>query len=582
MQQRLRSLQSVPSAPTGSIPESESLGWADVRRFLGRFGALISLAALLFAALGGMSALSRTPTYVATALVLIESRLPQALREQLGEATLVLDSPAIESQIAILKSRSIASGAIAKLGYTPTDNPFYTDTPGRLARLKAAFGFQTSATPTGDEQFAVDRMIEGFQRNLEVRRNGLSYVLEISFSSSNAAAAAQVVNTVADVYLGDQVNQKVDAVRQATEWRDEQIVKIRQLMNRASRAVQEFKARRDYRILPADVPLAGSDQRVPATASSDAEHREPTTLEELEVTAQAYRKVYENNLQVHADLAQRQFLQFTNARVITRAVVPAVAAYPRVGLITVIAGLAGIILAVSAALVHSAFDTTVNLKRDVEDMTGLSCLADIASAEPPRTSRLPALFRPDETAAVPRISYIDIVRMHATIEKTFPRVGRRTLVVTGVGNEQLAAVIARRLAEHYCSTGEKTLLIADDASSPQIGISASGEAVAVVKGDAASNAVDLMALAASPEDGSVQEHRDVVAARLDDYTAIIVLVAPQGGNSGLGSLMREASAHLIVAERRVASRAAIRAVASRLSANANKPPYVVLAGRTSE
>lgn len=582
MQQRLRSIQPVPPPATAPSPDVESLTWVDVHRFARRFGGAIVMAAVLFSAMGWLIAMSRTPTFVATTLVLIESRLPQALREQLGEATLVLDSPAIESQIAILKSRSIAAGAIAKLGYTPANNPFYSDAPGRLSRLKAVIGLSAPHPSTSDPQFAIDRLIEEFQGNLEVRRSGLSYVLEISFASTSAAEAAQIVNTVADVYLSDQLNQKVDAVRQATEWRDEQIVKIRQLMNRSARAVQEFKARRDYRILPTDTQAAIGDQKPPATPPSDAELREPTTLEELEVTAQAYRKVYENNLQVHADLAQRQFLQFTNARVITKASVPAVAAYPRIGLITAIAGLAGMILAMSAALIHSSFDTTVSLRRDVQTMTGLSCLADIASAEPPRASLLPALFRSDQQAAPPRLSYIDIVRMHATIEQTFPRVGRRTLVITGVGDEQIAAAIATRLAEHYRSTGEKTLLIADHASSQRIGISATDKPVFLVKADPLSNDVDLIALSAQPDGLEVQDQRKDLVPLLGDYDVIVVLVASEFEDYGLGALMREASAHLIVAERRVASRVAIRAVANRLSANANKPPYVVLAGRTSE
>lgn len=579
MQPRIRNLQVIPQSASVGIPERDSLSWNDVRAFLSRYGTSIAAAAVVAVLLGFLYAKSLTPAFVARTLVLIESRLPQALREQLGEATLVLDSPAVESQIAILKSRSIAQSVIAKLGLTPQDNPFYKDEPGRLAWLKSKLGLGglVSANPGADP--ANDRLIEAFQNHLDVRRNGLSYVLEIGFRSTDAAKAASIVNAIADVYLTDQIGQKVDAVKQAMEWRDEQIGKIRNLMNRSSRAVQEFKARRDYRILPAESTAAGPDGKSgSATSGAELDHKEPTTLEELEVTAQAYRKVYESNLQVHADLAQRQFLQFTNARVISRAAVPARPEFPRTGLIIALAGLAGIILASSASLVHAAIDDKVSSRRTVESMTGLSCLTEIAIAGRPGGSSWLEHLPWSQDHAPPRVSYIDIARLHAQIEQRFPRGARRTVVVAPANGMSIAAVIANRLAEHYRSNGEATVLITDAAAAEQHDAPRDVGGISLRAADQNEAATDMMCLPAAMIDGAPGFRESEVVALLKPYQTVVVLMSPQAGDSRLQTLMRETPVHIIVAERRVSSRDDIRSVASILSANAKQPPFVVLVG----
>ncbi len=92
-----------------------SLSSNDIKRFLLRYVRMITALTIMGALSAAIYAWTATPIFGARAQILIESRLPQALREQLGEAGAALDSPAIESQIALLRSGKIISDVIEKL-----------------------------------------------------------------------------------------------------------------------------------------------------------------------------------------------------------------------------------------------------------------------------------------------------------------------------------------------------------------------------------------------------------------------------------------------------------------------------------
>jgi hypothetical protein len=106
--------------------------------------------------------------------------------------------------------------------------------------------------------------------------------------------------------------------------------------------VQEFKAKRDYRILSKPDNGQAGDQQAPRVGSN--------TLEELESTAQTYRKIYESYLQAHTESVQRQSLPVTNSRVINTAT--AVKSHPRVLRLLAAAIAGGILVGLALALMR--------------------------------------------------------------------------------------------------------------------------------------------------------------------------------------------------------------------------------------
>lgn len=353
--------------------------------FLRRFGGLI-----VGIVVGGVVAaliylMGATPVYRARAQLLIESKVPHSFIEQISEAMVALDTPQIESQLALLRSEQIAERVVRKhnliddpelqgkipswslaRGRVEAPSAAPVTTPATLAQASPAIDGH-DANADGEKLRAA---IEGLQSRMEARRVGLSYAIDIVYASADPTKAARLANAIADAYVEDRLRTRAHSARQGSEWLEERIADIRRQMNAAALDVQQFRARRDYRILgrpdrgstdgegrPGDVRSAE------ASGAATAPGKEAQTLEELEARAHTYRKIYESYLQGYAESVQRQSFPVTNDRVITRATRPVGKSHPR-GLLTLVS--AGILSAVAAfglALVLYSLNDLLRLLR---------------------------------------------------------------------------------------------------------------------------------------------------------------------------------------------------------------------------
>jgi len=495
----------APQSATFVGDEAQHLNYSEILRFLRKYASTIAAVTALATTLSLLYSLAATPIYTAHAQILIESRLPLALRDQLGEASLALDSPQIESQIAILRSQQIARAVVDRL-------KLQEDTEFAPSSQRGLLGVLRGRSPPASDpavKIAKDSAtIEAFQNNLEVRRYGLSYVLDVMFNSRDADKSARIANAVADAFLADQLNVKVGAARQASDWREEQVNRLREQMNRAARAVQEFKARRDYRIggakEPAREPVReraseAGDSIAPQVASPLVlEKRElGNTLEELEVTAQAYRKIYETNLQAHVDAVQRQALQFNDARVITAATTPLAASFPRSKLLVLFGLTMGALLGLASALVMQAFDRSVATPAQIEDGVGVQCLGVVPPIALPTTGVMYGVMRKASTALGLNIGHHPSLHrpsLRQALDAPGSRYGQKLrtlraainrirksdqLRVVGIGAleaSQGATVLAANLGGLFASSGVRTVVIDLDGRDGGLGELATGEA----------------------------------------------------------------------------------------------------------
>lgn len=142
-------------------------------------------------------------------------------------------------------------------------------------------------------------------------------------------------------------------------------------MNDAARRAQEFKASQDYRILKKSDRNAvePSGQEPPRAAEEPT-----TTLDELEATAQTYRKIYESFYQAFAETVQRESYPVSNARIISKATIPGHKSHPKTKLILALAALVGTLAGFGIALVKHSLDETVRSSKQVREAVGLECL----------------------------------------------------------------------------------------------------------------------------------------------------------------------------------------------------------------
>ncbi|RUY24781.1 ATPase [Mesorhizobium sp. M7A.F.Ca.US.001.04.1.1] len=441
----------------------EFIGLSDITEFLRRYAGTIIACLAMALLLAGFYNSSTDPTFIASAQILIEPKLPQHLQEG-GEVDLSLDTAQVESQIAVMQSEKIAAMVLDQLklvddaqfnrSQSPTLRDRLTKTGAvlldALGLRKSAwlqhFALSEPAAPpmlTDFQKFRRSMLV--FRNGLDVRRVGVSYAIDISFTSPDPEGAARIANATADAFVREQIETKTDAAKEGGAWLEMRLQQLRTQMNEAMAKAQQFRSRHDY--------------SVGIEAKADGTSAEPT-LEELEVTAETYQKMYESFLQAYTNSVSQQSYPVADARVITAATAPLNPSAPRPKLMLAFAVVAGLIFGIGLAFVRHAFDWTIRSPRQIRDNMGVECLGEL-----PPIGRRSGLV--DQVARSPQSRYSHSLRKVRT-EISLAETSRpiRFLGLTAVSNDGSKSSVASNLATLYSMSGLKTLVIDADIRRP--------------------------------------------------------------------------------------------------------------------
>ncbi|HVV32896.1 MAG TPA: polysaccharide biosynthesis tyrosine autokinase [Vitreimonas sp.] len=158
----------------------------------------------------------RPPSYDATALVMINPRQERVLTNDDVMGQMPRDSAAIDSEIELLKS------------------------PALMNELAEALGMMRRNDAAGAGS-AESNVAAGLAGAIDVRRRGLTYVIEITAHANDARRAQLIANTYADVYITSQVNQRVDTVQRANSWLSRRLAELRQDVQQKESAAETFR-----------------------------------------------------------------------------------------------------------------------------------------------------------------------------------------------------------------------------------------------------------------------------------------------------------------------------------------------------
>jgi succinoglycan biosynthesis transport protein ExoP len=216
----------------------ESVSWAIgiVRRQF----AVIGLIAVVATSLGALYAFVAPPTYTAESTVVIDPRRVQLFPKATFSESQI-DSPALESEIELVKSEPVALSVIKELGLAK-DPEFLGPQDIFGVLLGFASHFFSASEPTVPSESEATRAAVGvLSKNLAVKRVGTSYHLSIQYRSKNPNRAAQIANAIGKAYIAEQLEGKYDSTRRATQWLQGRIEELNQKKALAERAVVDFK-----------------------------------------------------------------------------------------------------------------------------------------------------------------------------------------------------------------------------------------------------------------------------------------------------------------------------------------------------
>jgi polysaccharide biosynthesis transport protein len=210
--------------------------------FVRRHISIMIFALLVALAIGGVYLFTSPPIFAAQARLIIDTKKGQLFQQQSIIGDIPIDAAAVESQVEVLKSENVALSVIKQLRLTE-DPEFVGSGGGGL--VGAVFGLASNkvAADPPSEQELTRRAMRTLSSRLDIKRIGLSYVIEISFRSLDAGRAAQIANAVAEAYVVDQLEAKYDATRRASVWLQDRIKELRQQASGAESAVVDYKTK---------------------------------------------------------------------------------------------------------------------------------------------------------------------------------------------------------------------------------------------------------------------------------------------------------------------------------------------------
>ena len=222
---------------------------AEIIRALRRRRWALAGCVLLITSLVLLVTFQLTPLYTASAEVLIDPRDRNVADLDSVLSGLSPDASTIESQIQVIRSRSLALRTIETLGLEsdPEFNPALRE-PGVVAELMGwlrGLAPGEPEAPSEETRLALEqtRLVESFSEALSVSRVGRSsYVISIAFTSEQPAKAARVANALAELYLVEQLEAKFEATERATDWLNERLGALRAEVEKSERLVEAYRS----------------------------------------------------------------------------------------------------------------------------------------------------------------------------------------------------------------------------------------------------------------------------------------------------------------------------------------------------
>lgn len=191
-----------------------------------------------------------TPLYTARASLMINTRSEQVVDTQAVMGGLAPESPVVDTEIEILKSRHLAERVVEVLNLEedPEFNGALRD-PGPVQSVIGGIASLFGAAPASERQLTPvqqqrqkERVVDAVLSRLSIRRAGLTYVMTVGFTSESPTKAARIANSFSENYLLEQLEAKFDATRQANTWLNGRLGELRAEVQQAEAAVEQYRS----------------------------------------------------------------------------------------------------------------------------------------------------------------------------------------------------------------------------------------------------------------------------------------------------------------------------------------------------
>lgn len=165
--------------------------------------------------------------YVAEAILALDRNDQQIVRTAQSNRDDIVDSPAVDTEVQILVSPEVSRAAVVR------------------AHLNTDPAFLHAKAPKVVGPLSIDGAANLVRSGLVVERKGLSFAINLSYTSNDAKTSAMVANAVADAYVGGQVQAAQAARGDDIKMLHARLDQLRGDVLKAEAAVAQYRASAD-------------------------------------------------------------------------------------------------------------------------------------------------------------------------------------------------------------------------------------------------------------------------------------------------------------------------------------------------
>ncbi|MCZ0963677.1 polysaccharide biosynthesis tyrosine autokinase [Paracoccus benzoatiresistens] len=496
---------------TSSEAAADEIDLLTLFRTFWRGRLMIGSAVVAAILLGGIYAfVLATPTFRATSVVVLETRQSATTGLESVLGALSSDSETINTEVEVLKGRELMGRVVDELNLIQ-DGEFNGSLrpKGLISRIKSSI-FGEDEQTAEEAQRIKDGVVSALLDGIQIRNVPNSLVFQITVTSTSPVKAAKIADTVAKLYINDQLRVRFEANEVATRWLSDQVAEQRAAFESLDEQVRDFRAQTsvingetlaamdrqlkdtrrrieqmtsesgelNIRIagLPADAPtsrrmqltndLSRMQEQIAAltevertlAADFDRQSQELTRLEQLAREAEAGRLLYEHFQTRLKEVAAQQGINKADSRVLSQAVIPSGAAAPRKSMILVMSALLGAMAGAGLVLVREMRANRIRSSQELEAFTGQLVLAQIPQLKQKSSKDLIAyLARNPASAASEAVRNLRTSLLLSAAELP-PKVIAVTSSVSGEGKTTTSVALAQNLTH----MGKRVLLIEGD------------------------------------------------------------------------------------------------------------------------
>ena len=240
------------------------------RRSVAKHKLMIVLLTALTGAIAGLIAFSLTPIYRATATLFIEPTKTKVVSIEEVYSGISATRDHIQTQAEIMKSRALIAKLVKRLDLAA--HPAFDLRQRSLAtnsginwRDYVPAAWVASGQAMSDEE-AQSATIRAVTSALEVSLVRNSQLIRISFESPDRVLAASAANGLADLYIENDLEARVQMTQKVASWLTGRLKSLRETLEASERTLQEFRDREQ--IVDAKGVALGASRQLEEMSSS--------------------------------------------------------------------------------------------------------------------------------------------------------------------------------------------------------------------------------------------------------------------------------------------------------------------------